>query len=114
MQRKSVKILTILTIASIVSGCPLQLGFTVASSALGAVGSYYSYKAANIDPVQVETLSRDCVFYAYQTVSDDDWGVISQDLRDGIKTNNALAVSNCSAIRAEWCLKWPDEEICLN
>ncbi|GAI78377.1 unnamed protein product [marine sediment metagenome] len=62
------------------------------------ISGYYSYKAATRDPVEVTTISRDCLFYEWVPVSDEVWDTLPVKLKQSIGLNNKLAVQNCPNI----------------
>lgn len=83
----------ILTIG--ISGC---VALEVIPSVLSATGSYYSYKAAKVEPVNVTTISKDCHLYEYVEVDDETWEALPNDVKQHIGINNKLMVENCPNI----------------
>ena len=85
------------------SGCAgLQTGLEVAGAGASAAGAYFSYKALRQDPVNVTTVSKECILgFEYTRVSCADRSVMSIELKDKIARDNRVLVELCGVERPE-------------
>ena len=77
------------------SGC---VALQVVGGGFSAISAYYTYQIAHADPVQVETISRDCLLYIYIKVPDETWELLDYETKKAIGENNYLMVNNCPNI----------------
>ena len=82
------------------SGCNV---LPVVSAVISSGGSYYSYKAANAEKVEVTTISKECHLYHYVSVPCERRAELKQskegtNLLRSIADNNKLIVENCPNI----------------
>jgi len=103
------KILKI-TLTILIVGCSLQgcIFLQATTSAASAVGSYYSYQAYQQDPVNVTTLSKDCLLgLKYARISCNSRVYMTDDEKAVLAENNRKLVELCG-------IEKPAELICSN
>ena len=86
-------ILTILIVGSSLQGC---IFLQATTSAASATGSYYSYQAYQQDPVNVTTLSKECLLgLKYARISCNSRVYLTDDEKAVLAENNSKLVELC-------------------
>ena len=89
----------LLTLAVGCSGCEAIPAIGASASATGA---YFSYKALQQDPVNVTTISKECILgFEYTRVSCADRAVMSDELKQKIARDNRVLVELCGVEKPE-------------